>query len=70
MFLVKLRSGKFLKDLHRVEELLVAEVAEELLIVFVERSRVERLPAGKAFDTTAVVGFAIRGHHLESRWQS
>ena len=51
-------------EIHRVEQPLVADVAEQLLVVFVEGSRVQRLPAIEAFDTTSVVRFAIGGHHL------
>ena len=46
---------------------LVADVAEELLVVLVEGSRVQRLAARKTFDAASVVRFAIGGHHLEGK---
>jgi hypothetical protein len=54
-------------ELLRVEDLLVARVAEELLVVFVEGARVERDPAVEALDAPTVERLAISGHHLKEK---
>ncbi len=52
------------RELDGVEEPLVTGVAEELLVVLVQRSWVERHPAREALDTTPVVWLSVGGHHL------
>ena len=51
-------------ELLRVEDVLVARVAEELLVALVEGARVQRHAAVEALDAPPVVRLAVRGHHL------
>lgn len=48
-----------------VENPLVADVAKELLLVFVQSARVQRDATLKAFDAAPMVGFSVSRHHLK-----
>ena len=54
-------------ELLGVEDVLVAKVAEELLVVLVERARVQRHPAVEALDAPSVERSAVGRHHLRER---
>ena len=54
-------------ELLGVEDVLVAAVAKELLVVLVERARVQRHPAVEALDAPSVVRSAVGRHYLEGK---